>query len=98
MKKTVAFISEHASPLAELGGVDSGGQNVYVSELAKHLRHRGYRVDIFTRWDNRALPKVIDWIPDIRIIHIEAGPVSVIEKEYLYDYMPSFSEGMVDFI
>lgn len=98
MKKTVAFISEHASPLAELGGVDSGGQNVYVSELAKHLRRLGYRVDIFTRWDNPGLPKVIDWIPNIRIIHIEAGPVAVIEKEYLYHYMPAFSDGMVDFI
>ena len=30
MKKAIALISEHASPLASLGGVDSGGQNVYV--------------------------------------------------------------------
>lgn len=98
MKRTIALISEHASPLAELGGVDSGGQNVYVGELARHLRHQGYRVDIFTRWDNPALPKAIDWIPGIRIVHIEAGPAEVIEKEYLYDYMPAFADAMVDFI
>jgi len=31
------MISEHASPLATLGGEDSGGQNVYVAELARRL-------------------------------------------------------------
>ena len=45
----IAFISEHASPLAALGGTDAGGQNVYVSELAKQLAAAGYLIDIFTR-------------------------------------------------
>ncbi|MCW2744053.1 MAG: hypothetical protein JWM48_603, partial [Mycobacterium sp.] len=27
----IAMISEHASPLAVLGGVDAGGQNVHVA-------------------------------------------------------------------
>ena len=35
--KRIAMISEHASPLAMLGGVDAGGQNVYVGQLARHL-------------------------------------------------------------
>jgi hypothetical protein len=30
----IATVSEHASPLAALGGVDAGGQNVYVARLA----------------------------------------------------------------
>lgn len=98
MKRNIAFISEHASPLASLGGVDSGGQNVYVAELARNLSHRGYRVDIFTRWDNPALPQVVNWVPDVRIIHVKAGPVRPIEKEYLYDYMPAFTECMIQFI
>lgn len=98
MKKNIALISEHASPLATLGGVDSGGQNVYVGELARHLSFRNYRVDVFTRWDNPALPKVVTWLPDVRIIHVEAGPIKTIEKEYLYDYMPAFTERMVEFI
>jgi len=33
----VAFISEHASPLAILEGVDNGGQNVYVAELSREF-------------------------------------------------------------
>ena len=52
MKKRIAFISEHASPLAVLGGVDSGGQNVYVAEICKSLAKLGYVIDIFTRKDN----------------------------------------------
>lgn len=98
MKKAIAFISEHASPLAALGGVDSGGQNVYVGELARNLRARGYQVDVFTRWDNESMPRVVTWIPGVRIVHIEAGPVTTIEKEYLLDYMPEFTKNMVAFI
>lgn len=33
----IAMISEHASPLAHLGGVDAGGQNVHVAELSAAL-------------------------------------------------------------
>ena len=31
----IALISEHASPLAALGGTDAGGQNVYVAQVAR---------------------------------------------------------------
>ena len=75
MKRKIAFISEHASPLASLGGVDSGGQNVYVAELAKHLASGGHHVDIFTRWEDPKLPKVIEWENNIRVIHVKAGPI-----------------------
>lgn len=98
MKRLIAHISEHASPLATLGGVDSGGQNVYVGEIARHLTANGYRVDVFTRWDNENLPEVIEWIPNVRIIHIAAGPVKTIEKEYIYDFIPEFTRNMMAFI
>lgn len=98
MKKRIAFISEHASPLAALGGVDSGGQNVYVGELARHLVAQGYQVDIFTRWDNKKLPEVITWINDVRVIHIKAGPLKFIEKEKLLPFMEEFSKNMLAFI
>lgn len=98
MKRRIAFISEHASPLATLGGIDSGGQNVYVGELAKHLIPHGYLIDIFTRWDNPLLPRVIDWLPGVRVIHVEAGPVEIIEKEKLLPFIPGFKENMLAFI
>src|SRR5262249_22831167 len=31
----IALISEHASPLATLGGVDAGGRNVHVAHVAR---------------------------------------------------------------
>ncbi|WP_423149215.1 glycosyltransferase family 4 protein [Rubrolithibacter danxiaensis] len=98
MKNRIAFISEHASPLATLGGVDSGGQNVYVAELAKYLAVSGYQIDIFTRWDNENLPQVINWLPGIRVIHVQAGPVCFVPKEELLQHMPEFTTSMLTFI
>jgi phosphoheptose isomerase len=97
MKRRIAFISEHASPLATLGGVDSGGQNVYVGELARHLVISGFCVDIFTRWENESLSQIINWIPDVRVVHVKAGPIRVIEKEQLLEYMDEFAENMMSF-
>src|SRR5687767_3409856 len=98
MKRRIAFISEHASPLATLGGVDSGGQNVYVAETAKHLSRLGYEIDIYTRWEDNSLPKVVRWRNGIRVIHITAGPVSMIPKEELLQFMPAFRDEMLTFM
>lgn len=98
MKKRIAFISEHASPMAQLGGADSGGQNVYVAELAGQLVKKGYEIDVFTRWENSGLPQSINYHPGLRVIHIEAGPVEQIPKEELLPYMDEFTAGMLDFI
>src|SRR5687767_14356922 len=98
MKKRIAFISEHASPLAILGGVDNGGQNVYVAELSKELAKAGYAVDIFTRKDNASQPPIVDWMPNLRVIHIKAGPEVFVEKEGLLPYMHEFADNMLSFI
>lgn len=97
MRRKIAFISEHASPLAALGGVDSGGQNVYVGQLAKHLAALGYQIDIFTRCDDERMPRIIDWSPGVKVIHIKAGPVKFIKKEKLYPYMDEFTENMIQY-
>jgi D-inositol-3-phosphate glycosyltransferase len=98
MRKRIAFISEHASPLAVLGGVDAGGQNVYVAELAKYLVTIGYDIDVFTRWEDPALPHVVNWLNDVRVIHVKAGPVKYIPKEELLPYMPEFRKNMMSFM
>lgn len=98
MKKKIAFISEHASPLATLGGVDSGGQNVYVAELAKYLARTDFEIDIFTRWDNEELPPVVNWMPGVRVVHVKAGPVCFVPKEELLQFMPEFTNSMLSFI
>ena len=51
----IAMVSEHASPLAVLGGVDAGGQNVHVAALALAMARRGADVVVHTRRDAVAL-------------------------------------------
>ncbi len=95
--KSIAIISDHASPLADLGGVDSGGQNVYVKQVADGLASRGYRVDVFTRCDNSELPDIIRCGNGVRVVHVKAGPAGYIKKEELLQYMDEFTVNMVKF-
>ena len=53
----VAMVSEHASPLAVLGGVNAGGQNVHVASLGTAMADHGVDVLIHTRWDDPDLPR-----------------------------------------
>jgi glycosyltransferase involved in cell wall biosynthesis len=88
----IALISDHASPLACLGGVDSGGQNVYVDQLARRLADLGHRVDVFTRRDHPGLPDVVALGPRARVVHVQAGPPARMRKEDLLPYMGEFLE------
>lgn len=98
MKKKIALISEHASPLADLGSVDSGGQNVYVAQVARHLSRAGYQVDVFTRRDHPDQPDVQDWEDGLRVIHVPAGPAKFVPKEELYPLMEPFAQYMLKFM
>jgi glycosyltransferase involved in cell wall biosynthesis len=95
--RRIAIISEHASPLASLGGVDAGGQNVYVGEVARHLATLGYQVDVFTRRDSEALAEMIDWRDGVRIVHVPAGPPHFVRKEDMLPLMQQFTDFMVGF-
>ncbi|HEY9107358.1 MAG TPA: glycosyltransferase family 1 protein [Roseateles sp.] len=86
----VALISEHASPLARQGGVDAGGQNVYVLHVATALARLGHHVDVLTRRDQRAVPTAVDMRPGVRVIHIDAGPPEFVPKERLLPFMKAF--------
>ena len=97
MIRRVALISEHASPAATLGGVDCGGQNVYVAQLALHLARRGIAVDVFTRRERGDQPEVQRWAPGVRIVHAAAGPATVMCKEALLPYMDEFARFVIDF-
>lgn len=92
MAHRVALISDHASPLAAAGGIDSGGQNVYVAEVARNLVALGHAVDVFTRCDDPELPEVVDWLPSARVIHVPAGPKTFVRKEDLLPTMQDFTQ------
>ena len=55
----IAMISEHASPLAVLGGVDAGGQNTHVAELAAALARAGHDVRVYTRRDDAGAARAV---------------------------------------
>lgn len=93
--KKIAIISEHASPLAALGGVDSGGQNVYVAHVSRQLAERGYEVDVYTRWDSHGRPPVEHYSGCVRVVHVPAGPLRYVRKEELFPYMGDFSRFMI---
>lgn len=91
----VAMISYHTCPLATLGGKDTGGMNVYVRELTRELGRRGVGVDIFTRSQDEHVPHVLhDLGFGNRIVHVEAGPETPLEKDELAKYLPKFVEGI----
>lgn len=93
----IALVSDHASPLAALGGTDSGGQNVYVAHLARHLGRAGHRVDVFTRSDDPRLAPVCRIDRNVRVIHVPAGPQAPIAKERMLPHMYEFARRMVTF-
>lgn len=96
MPYKIALISDHASPLAPTGSVDSGGQNIYVHHVARQLARRGYAVDVFTRRDAPELPNVVPLAEGARVIHVPAGPPEFVRKEALLPAMGEFAEFMVD--
>ncbi|BBH70850.1 glycosyl transferase [Actinoplanes sp. OR16] len=92
----IAMISEHASPLAALGGVDAGGQNSHVAELAAALATHGHEVRVYTRRDNPDLPAVVPMADGVDVVHVPAGPVEVLPKDELLPYMGRFAAWMAD--
>jgi glycosyltransferase involved in cell wall biosynthesis len=89
------MVSEHASPLATLGGVDSGGQNVHVADLARALGRLGAEVVVHTRRDDPALPRRIPFAPGVEVDHIDAGPAAPVLKDDLLPFMPAFAGELV---
>jgi D-inositol-3-phosphate glycosyltransferase len=94
MMRKIAIVSEHASPIAQAGGVDSGGQNIYVAQVARRLAAMGMQVDVFTRLDNPYLPSEMELDENVRIVHVPAGPAKSLPKEALLPYMGDFSNYM----
>jgi len=87
----IALISEHASPIAAPGGVDSGGQNVYVAHVARELGRAGHTVDVFTRRDDPRADSIVHLQRNVRVLNVLAGPPRPIPKEKLLGYMPEFA-------
>src|SRR5690606_701790 len=87
----IALVSEHASPLATMGGEDAGGQNVHVAQLAAGLTRQGHEVSVYTRRDRPDLPDYIASPDGYEVVHVEAGPVERVPKDRLLPHMEDFA-------
>jgi D-inositol-3-phosphate glycosyltransferase len=90
----IAMVSEHASPLADLGGADAGGQNVHVAALATAIARRGHEVTVYTRRDDPHLPERVPLTDDVTVEHLSAGPPEPIAKDDLVPYLPELADAL----
>jgi len=86
----IAMVSEHASPLAVMGGDDAGGQNVHVAALSSQLARAGHEVTVLTRRDDTALPRRVDF-DGFTVEHVDAGPPRHVPKDQLPRWMGDFA-------
>jgi mannosylfructose-phosphate synthase len=100
--KNICMLSTHGyfDPVPQLGRTDTGGQVVYVLELAKAIARKGIKVDIYTRWFDKTQMQIdpVPDNPDVRVIRIPAGPWEFIPKEKIYDVLPELINNMEEFI
>jgi glycosyltransferase involved in cell wall biosynthesis len=87
----IAMVSEHASPLATIGGVDAGGQNVHVAALATALAERGHDVVVYTRRDSAQPAEREQLCEGVVVEHLDAGPAEPIPKDELLPFLPDMS-------
>ncbi len=96
--RRVAAFSVHTSPLAQPGRGDSGGMNVYVRSLVAGLARAGVQCDVFTRRDDPDIAEIVELEPGVRVVHIDAGPPSSIEKELLPPLLETFGDAVCAWI
>ncbi len=94
----IALISFHTSPLATLGGKETGGMNVLVREVARELGRRGIAADVFTRSQSAQSLRIDPRLgPNVRVINVPAGPESPVPKSGLHQFVPAFTEWICRF-
>ena len=98
MSYSIAMLSMHTSPLDMPGSTrDAGGLNVYINQLTRELGQSQNTIDIFTRRTNKHIPTVVQISPQVRIIHIQAGPPTPIQKHELYQYLTDYTQHIDEF-
>ncbi|MGY1774454.1 glycosyltransferase [Geodermatophilus sp. SYSU D00804] len=90
----IDLVSEHASPLAAIGGVDAGGQNVHVAALAAGLAARGHEVIVHTRRDDPDLPDEVPTADGYAVSHFTAGPARALPKDDLLGHVPELAAAL----
>ena len=95
--RRIAMLSVHTCPMAALGGKETGGMNVYVRELSRELGAQDLIVDIYTRSQDPLRERVRELWPNVRVIHLPAGPEKPYNKNLVYNHLPQFVTGLREF-
>ena len=85
----LALICHHTCPLAAPGNGKTGGMNVYVREMSKHLGEMGLKVDVFTRNHGDDHDDVMDVGNNVRLVHLKGGPPGA-TPDKVYAHLPAF--------
>ena len=73
----------------ELGKPDTGGQVVFVLELAKRFARLGYRVDVMTRqFEDQPAEDIIN--ENLRVVRVPFGGSDFIRREDMHDWYGDF--------
>ena len=87
----IAMVSEHASPLAAIGGLDSGGHSVHVAELSAATARSGHQVTVYTRRENPDAPERVRTAQGYTVVHIPAGPPQPLSEDETLCHMSDFA-------
>lgn len=93
------MISTHGyvSANPEFGKPDTGGQVVYILELAKCLGQLGYDVDIYTRqFEDQPACDIVD--ERVQVIRVPCGGPNFIAKEVLCEHISEWVENAHSFV
>lgn len=79
-----------------LGKTDTGGQTIYVLQLAKTLGKKNIKVDIITRqFDNQPQEEVI--FQNVKIVRIPCGNSHFVQKEKMYEIVPEMVNNLMHY-
>lgn len=95
MINRIAMLSVHTSPLATLGGKETGGMNVYVRDLSRALSRRGIGVDVYTRSQDPSIGPVDTALAERgRVFYTKAGPERPYNKNDIYYHLDEFVDNV----
>jgi D-inositol-3-phosphate glycosyltransferase len=85
------MVSEHVSPLADLGDVEAGGQNLHVNELSAALCRLGHEVTVYTRRDTPNVAERTRARQGYDVVRVPAGPPTPISTDRMLPYVGRFA-------
>lgn len=97
-KKRLAVILYHTCPLSDEVDAEIGGANTYVLELSKAMARNGYVLDVFTRLQDEQSERIVQVLPNLRVIHLPAGNAIKVDKKQQKQFIPEFLNNFYVFV